>query len=198
MDRETNIILYGKPNKRKTTTLRILAAILAGKGDYKDTIEASIKASLYKRKGKSGRFIDARIIVEYRNELVFIATGGDSWIVCRENYDFFRGSYSNLMDVYIIDGGGLRALTNSEKNIYKKKAPLISISACRPQGDKNGAIKAIHSYSEVVLNSYRRQIWIKSDSSKDSKAQAYELFNLIDLLFDLGNGKILRDVLKHV
>lgn len=76
MDRETNIILYGKPNKRKTTTLRILAAILAGKGDYKDTIEASIKASLYKRKGKSGRFIDARIIVEYRNELVFIATGG--------------------------------------------------------------------------------------------------------------------------
>lgn len=53
-------------------------------------------------------------------------------------------------------------------------------------------------YSEVVLNSYRRQIWIKSDSSKDSKAQAYELFNLIDLLFDLGNGKILRDVLKHI
>lgn len=57
--------------------------------------------------------------------------------------------------------------------------PDITIGACRPSGDRRGAIKAIHSYSEDVISDIASQIWIPRDS-ENYKTQAQELLDDID------------------
>lgn len=167
-----NIVLYGKRNCGKTTSLMELVVILSG-------ISSTVIERLLK---KRGRYKDARFIVEYETKLIFIGTGGDTWAICRGNTDFFAGKYSSLLDVFLISGGKIKKLDKAEKEIYKRRRPDVCICACRPDGDGYGAIKAIHSYSEKAIMSYKQQIWIQKDSQKESKIQASELKGIIDSL----------------
>ena len=81
------IVLYGKANQGKTTTLRQLSIKLVG--DNPEMTQA-INA-LFKKNQKTK---DIRIIVNYRGVLVFIATGGDAWSICRSSCEFFDGKFA--------------------------------------------------------------------------------------------------------
>ena len=73
-------------------------------------------------------------------------------------------------------------MTSSDKVDYKDKKPRVVVSACRPHGDSNGTIKAIHSYSETHLMDYAEQLWVKRDRMEepDSKKFADNLKSRID------------------
>ena len=149
------IVLYGKANQGKTTTLRQLSIKLVG--DNPEMTQA-INA-LFKKNQKTK---DIRIIVTYRGVLVFIATGGDAWSICRSSCEFFEGKFAKKKDIYIVDANGLRQLTGEEKKTFGGK-PTVAMCACRPYADGNGAIKAIHSYIVGHIMDYSEQVWLKKD-----------------------------------
>ena len=166
-----NIILYGLQNTGKTTALIELVKLLVNNPAVSNAIDAVLK-------NRNGRFKDARFIVELDGNIILVGTAGDSWGVCRGNADLFEGNYSNLLDIYLVNGTSFRALTTKEKGSYKSlvKQARVCISACRPTNLKNGAIKALHAYSETALMSYTRQLWVRSDN----KLKANELFSIIN------------------
>ena len=189
MFQEINMILFGKANIGKTTTLMKLAMLLAGNGTITPAIESSVIDHFgVKRKGVVKRFKDAHLIVKYKEKLIFIATGGDSWFVSRNNYDFFTGNYNNLTDVFFVDITGVKCLKNSEKEEFKIQKPCLSICACRPSGDNYGAIKAIHSYSVDCLGRFAQQIWIQKKDNKnvsERDSEVKEILQTIDALLGL-------------
>ena len=193
------MILYGEENTGKTSTLMYLAALLAGSGRFVPTLWAKITSLFF-----SGRktIKDAKFIVDYKGKLIFIATGGDSWAVCKDNYNFFSDVFKRL-SMYIFDGTDVKRLEGKAKYAMKYHDPDICIGACRPSGDRKGAIKSIHSYSEdIFLNNihcykdeksilnYDLQIWIKRNN-KDYVLQALELLGAIDSYCSLGSSIIL-------
>lgn len=194
MSQKFNIILFGDANTGKTTTLMYLASLLAGNGSIDKTIQNSIDSCFgVKTKGSGAaikKYEDARLIVEYKGKTILIATGGDSWLVSRNNYDFFTGMYNNLVVVYYVDTTGVKQLSNPEKEKYKRQDHSLSICACRPSGDNYGAIKAIHSYSESYLDNCEQQIWIhkKNESNitnTSNMTDAKKLLKIIDELLGI-------------
>lgn len=193
------MILYGEGSSGKTSTLMYLAALLAGSGSYIPTIWTSITRHFF----IGGKHIkDARFIVDYKGKRIFIATGGDSWAICTGNYNFFSDEFRNVT-IYKIDSTGVRKLTALDKRKDAFHDPDLCIGACRPIGDRKGAIKAIHSYSEdVYLNTINRykdtknylnydlQIWVKRNE-KNFVIQAFELLGAIDSYCSLGSYIIL-------
>ena len=153
------IVLYGKANQGKTTTLCQLTINLIGNNPE---MNKAITA-LFKRRLKTK---DIRIIVGYRGLLIFIATGGDAWNICRSSCEFFEGKFAKKKDIYIVDEKGLRPLTGEEKKNFEGK-PTVAVCACRPYADGNGAIKAIHSYSVGHIMDYLEQVWLKKDGISD-------------------------------
>ena len=133
------IVLYGKSNQGKTTTLMELAINLAGGGPAMDK---SIKA-IFNKKSKLN---DVRIIIEFKDVFIYIASGGDAWSICKGNTNFFESQFSKQI-IYIIDASGLRQMSSEEKISFKmkKSKPKVAICACRPNGDQFGAIKAINA-----------------------------------------------------
>lgn len=168
------IVLYGNRNQGKSTSLRKLVFLLGGGS-------ASLKSDIEKALLKSKSYKDARFIVEYNGHNVFIATGGDAWVGCRGNTDFFEGNINGKHIVFRVYNNTIVELTTEEKKHFKDK-PTVVVCACRPKGDSCGAIKAIHSYSETHLIDYAEQVWIKRDRSiePDSKKVAEDLKKRID------------------
>lgn len=164
-----HIILYGEANSGKTTSLLKLAAMLGGSG-----VEAQIENLLKPKTGT--RYGDARFIVEYKDKLIYIGTGGDTWAACREHTECFAGNYSNKQ-IFLISG---RTVGKYTKNAAETRKPDVCVCACRPYGDGYGAIKALHSYSEKAILEYKQQIWICKDRDTDCGAQANELKDIID------------------
>jgi len=158
MDR-LNIILYGKRNAGKTTTLFDLAFFLA-----KCSKITMVSVRTMFRKGKG--YHDAHFIIKYNGKKVYIGTGGDTWAISRMNYDFFEHAFQSSLDIYELNSSGIRKLDLSDKKELNKTAkPDVCICACRPDGDRYGAIKSIHSYSEDVLSEYSHQLWIRKEKS---------------------------------
>lgn len=168
------IILYGEMGQGKTSTLMQLAIILAGSGSV---VESSINSTFI----KGGKYWDGRLIIRYKERLIYIATGGDSWAICRGNTEFFESDFGNLT-IYEVDAKGVRELTPEDKKKYKedKLEPDVVISACRPDGDNYGAIKALHAYSECALSNYTEQQWIRKQKTDDNNATAKDLQDRID------------------
>ena len=164
-----HIILYGEANSGKTTSLLKLAAMLGG-----GSVEAQIEKLLKPKTGT--RYGDARFIVEYKDRLIYIGTGGDTWAACREHTECFAGNYSNKQ-IFLISGGTVCKYTN---NAAETRKPDVCVCACRPYGDGYGAIKALHSYSERTILEYKQQIWIRKDKDIDCDVQAKELKDIID------------------
>lgn len=179
MKNKINIILYGNASQGKTTSLMKLAVLLAGNGVIMPTIQKSIDTLFKIGKG----YKDARFIVEYRGLLVYIATGGDSWMISRINNEFFEGKSSGLVDVYKTSGDKVEELTLDDKKALPNKQPDICICACRPSGDGYGAIKSIHSASERMLLDYSSQLWIHKEKAKDNDIQAKEILDIINCSF---------------
>lgn len=171
-----NIILYGNKNQGKTTTLVRLAIMLASGGGINPLIESQVNRKFKKRKG----YKDARFVIEYKEKLIFLCTGGDSWMVSRGNCGFFTGRYNNLIDVFRLSLLGLEELGNKDKEKYKKLLADFCICACRPNGDGYGAIKAIHSYNEKSIMDYSHQIWTRKERNMDNDNTAKEILSIID------------------
>ena len=168
------IILFGEMNQYKTSTLMQLAINLAG-GGY--VVERSINSTFI----KDGKYWDGRLIIEYKEHLIYIATGGDSWAICRGNTDFFERDFGNLT-IYEVDATGVRELTPADKKKYKedKPEPDVVISACRPDGDNYGAIKALHAYSECALSNYAEQLWLRKRKEDDNSSMAKDIQDRIN------------------
>ncbi len=175
MENKLFIVLYGNRNQGKTTTLMDLVVLLGGGSA---ALEKALKSALLGKK----RYKDARFVIKYNDFIIHIATGGDSWAVCRGNTQFFEGNNNGNQDVYLVSNGSISLMDIPEKKIFKDIHPQVVISACRPNADSYGAIKAIHSYSETHLSDYTEQVWIKRDIAKDpdSKKIAKEIKNIID------------------
>ena len=198
MENKHNIILFGKENVGKTGTLMYLAGLLAG---------ITFSPVVWDRKKMrlicSGKILeDAHFIIRYMGKLVFIATSGDSWENCKVNYNFFTGQNLGNMKIYDINPKGVFEIKNkvpysiayNEENVRQELVvvPDICISACRPEGDRRGAIKAIHSYSEDILDRFVQQIWIRKDADseknieKNNKKQAKKLQSIINRIIKTG------------
>ena len=172
------IILYGSRNQGKSTTLRELVIMLGGGSP---SLVHAIKLALLVKK----RYKDARFIIEYDNHIIHIGTGGDSWSICRGNTQFFEGNYNGNQEIYLVSGGTIKMMTKADKLHYKGILPDVVVSACRPDADSYGAIKALHSYSEHHLMDYAEQVWIKRNRTEepDSKKIAAVLKSKIDQFF---------------
>lgn len=166
------IILYGEMGQGKTSTLMQLAIILAGSGSV---VESSINSTFI----KGGKYWDGRLIIKYKESLIYIATGGDSWAICRGNTEFFESDFGNLT-IYEVDTTGVRELTPADKYKYSDRIPDVVISACRPDGDGYGAIKALHAYSEHAIFNYTEQLWLRKKKEDDNTTVAKEIQKKID------------------
>lgn len=194
MKQKLNIILFGEKNTGKSSVLMMLAAELGGISFTSSAWDSKVNRIIYK-----GKILwDARFVINYNNKLVFIATGGDSWAINTSNYNFFCGQELGRMNIYSIKTGIVKQLTTKETSVYQQSndkpitvAPDLSICACRPDGNRRGAIKAIHSYSEDIfcqlgqygydqLDQFALQVWIQRNKQKDAKIQAKELLGSIN------------------
>ena len=181
----TFVVLYGRKNQGKTTALMELIMELVRREGADDKFIANFK-SRFLRRNHNRAFSDARIIVEYRNVLIFIGTGGDSWEWCRINTDFFECRISGKMDVYYINRNGIKKLDNADENTLRilKEKQVMVISACRPESDGNGAPKALHSYMEKTMLDYSRQIWLRM-SIENGEQQSTLVKNTVKELLDI-------------
>ena len=172
MNKKLFIILYGKENQGKTSTLMNLVIKLGGGSP---SLERSIKKTFL----RNNRYMDGRFIIIYNDYIVYIATAWDTWYDCSCNTDFFKGIFNNKT-LYLVNSGALKRMTTSDKEHYKEKAPKVVVSACRPHGDNYGAIKAIHFYSETHLIDYAEQLWLRKESGQNDMTLADEIKNRID------------------
>ena len=116
-----HIILYGEANSGKTTSLLKLAAMLGG-----GSVAAKIENLLKPKTGT--RYGDARFIVEYKDRLIYIGTGGDTWAACREHTECFAGNYSNKQ-IFLISGKTVGKYTkNAAETRYKMCNKPITIT----------------------------------------------------------------------
>ena len=168
------IVLYGAKSQGKTSTLMQLIINLAGGGSV---VENSINSTSLKK----GKYWDGRMIIKYEGHLIYIATGGDTWGICRGNTDFFESDFGK-QTIYEVDATGVIELTSTEKADYskKKKKPIVAVCACRPSGDNYGAIKALHAYYEHALSNYTEQLWIRKKKEDDNITVANEIQKRID------------------
>lgn len=168
------IILYGEQNQGKTTTLMELVVMLGGGSA---SLENAVKTNFFDGK----RYDDARFIIEFGDKIIYVATEGDTWAACRQNTCFFERDFSNLT-IHLVKNGSINKMTSLDKEEYKKKQLQVVVSACRPNADSNGAIKAIHSYSETYIMKYIGQRWIKRDKTEEpnSKTVAARLKSIIE------------------
>ena len=156
------IVLYGDMNQGKTSTLMQLAINLAGGG-------TAVANSIHNTFIRKGKYKDGHLIVEYRERLIYIATGGDSWVVCWDNTEFFENNFHNLA-IYKVNAAGVKKLSAKDQKTYKEHPSTVVISACRPNEIKNGAIKALHYYSENAISDYVEQLWLRMDDDIDKMA----------------------------
>lgn len=166
------IVLFGEVNQGKTSTLMQLAINLAGGGPI---VENSIHSTFF----RNGKYWDGRLIIEYMEHLIYIATGGDSWDICYGNAEFFENDFHNLT-IHKVDATGVTKLTATDKRILKNKKPVVVITACRPNGDRYGAIKALHAHSELNLSRYSEQLWLRKTKEINNTTMANEIQKRID------------------
>lgn len=179
------LILYGNANTGKTSTLMKLVEILCGSTP---AIIADIAGFMW----PSGGYKDARFVIEYRDHHVCICTAGDSWVVSSVNCDLFDLMHPGNITVYEASPLGVTKLSARAKSLLNE--PEICVCACRPNGDRYGAIKAIHSYSHKHIVDYSFQFWFRKKEEKDktkfaaaSLAMAEKLKEYID---DYIDGKL--------
>lgn len=175
MEKKLFIILFGEKNQGKTSTLMRLVIKLGGSGK---TIEMEVNRAFLGGK----RYKDAHIVIEYKEYIIYVATAGDTWGLCKGNTDFFEGEFGN-QHIYLVSGGHLRKMSPIDKTIYKNKKPDVVVSACSHVSDGLGSIKALHTYSENHLLDYNEQIWLKRDISEDPDNDLYadKIKDIIDL-----------------
>ena len=166
------IVLYGGMSQGKTSTLMQLAINLAGGGPV---VTSSIHSTFIRK----GKYWDGHLIIEYKGHLIYIATGGDSWEVCSGNTEFFENEFHNLT-IHQVDATGVMKMSAADKRKYNKQKPDVVISACRPNGDRYGAIKALHAYSEQALSNYTEQQWIRKQKEDENSATAKDIQDRID------------------
>lgn len=170
--KKLNIILYGKRNVGKTSSLVKLAKLLIGD----PVISAGIDALLLK---PNGGYKDARFLLDSPYGIIIICTAGDSWTVSDQNCDLFKNSLSGKIPVYFVNSSGIVEYNGKTISpFFDIQQVKVCVCACRPSGDNDGAIKALHYYSEKHLMDYDEQRWIKA-MPKDSTANANELFQII-------------------
>lgn len=169
-----NLILYGRRNTGKTTALVELVKLLVGNPAVSAAIDAALKLP-------SGRYHDAKFIVEMNGHIILVGTAGDSWELCRGNIDLFEGTYSGGTDIYLVTAASFSLMDTQQKTTYKSRVDqaCVCVTACSPVNLKKGAIKALHAYSETALMGYSRQIWVRTDDKIHSTATANELFDII-------------------
>jgi len=153
------IVLFGDVNQGKTSTLMQLAINLVGGS-------SAVTSSIYSTFFRKGKYWDGRLIIEYKEHLIYIATGGDSWDICYGNAEFFENDFHNLT-IHKVDAFGVTKLTAADKLKYVKQKPDVVVTACRHNGDRYGAIKALHAYSEQSLSYYAEQQWIHMQEEDD-------------------------------
>lgn len=146
MNKRMLIVLYGKKNQGKTTTLLKLVKLLTG---------------ITPPKGKDGRFI-----ILYKGYYILICTGGDCWDICKVNTTFFEGGTNDKTTVWVVVNNEFVKLKNLEgKEKYKGIRSSVCITSCRPNGDSFGAIKAIHDYVEHHIDKYERMLWLQKEDN---------------------------------
>lgn len=175
MGKKLFIILYGERNQGKTSTLMRLVIKLGGSSK---TLETAVDGAFFDGK----HYRDARIVIEYEDYLIYVATAGDTWGLCKGNTDFFEGEYGN-QQIYLVSGGHLKRMSTHDKNVYKSKKPDVVVSACSHVSDGLGSIKALHTYCENHLLDNDELIWLKRDISEkpDNELYADGIKNRIDL-----------------
>ena len=189
------LVLYGKENVGKTSTLVYLALLLAGNGIIDKNLESKVKRLL---KYKNSKFEDARFIIECNGKLVLLSTFGDNWAACRINSDFFQGTYNNSTTIYRLTASNIIPLKSNERNRYASMSADVCVSACRPCGDGFGALKALHNHVELTEkaeetntgDNYEYQLWLRIKPKEPKltdlqvenklKAQAKELWTIIN------------------
>lgn len=168
-----SITLYGAINEGKTTTLMKLAINLAGGSQV---VCDSVNDTFY----KNDKCFDGRMIIEYKGHYIYLATAGDYWAICRGNTDFFEGNFQNQI-IYVVEATGVRRLSDPEKKDYaENKKPTVVVTACRPDGDSYGAIKALNAYNEKAIYKYAEQIWLRKTKEDNNDAVAKDIQNRID------------------
>ena len=123
-------------------------------------------------------------MIENDGKLYLVATGGDAWVVCRVNCDFFEGKVDGNVLLLRITKTSVDVITNLElREMLKTKVPSFCICACRPSGDGDGPIKAMHYYEEKRWKEYANMIWIQFGIGllrrKQSDINAGHLYKLI-------------------
>lgn len=177
------IVLYGKKNQGKTTTLKELILLLANSG----IISPKLSTSLYKLFPHKGKNKDGRFILEINKKRILIATAGDSWTISRGNVEFFESKYKLSMRIYRVTSSSIYELSIKEKEDYKNEKADVCICACRPSGDSTGAIKALHMYcEEAIAHNYTYQLWVQKNSLKNDSTLAKELYDLVDTFIKTG------------
>ena len=120
--KKLNIILYGKRNVGKTTSLVKLAKLLIGDPG----ISANIDALLLK---PNGGYKDARFVIDSPYGIIIICTAGDSWTVCDQDCDFFKNSLSGKIPVYLVDSLGIVEYNGKTKCAFVLADPQATTMA---------------------------------------------------------------------
>ena len=102
----SNIVLYGKPDVGKTSTLQLLIILLCGGGKLDSAVcQAFEKAFLKYDNNNNPYYHDVKVVTSYRDTTIYISTMGDTWANIRANLDFFKNDW-RYKDVYHYGSNG--------------------------------------------------------------------------------------------
>jgi hypothetical protein len=166
----SNIVLYGKPDVGKTSTLQLLIILLCGGGKLDPAVcQAFEKAFLKYDNNGNPYYHDVKVVTSYRDTTIYISTMGDTWANIRANLDFFKNDW-RYKDVYHYGSNGF--VKYDKDKLKKERMPKgqILVSAVRDDDSQTGSMHAMRILNATRMSDWQRELWVhKIECSKNGE-----------------------------
>lgn len=146
----SNIVLYGKPNVGKTSTLQLLIILLCGGGK----LDANVYQSFHKTFLSNKKNKDIKVVINYRGATIYVSTMGDVWSTVRANLDFFKNKRKYRVHYYCSEG----FVEYEEKGLPKGQ---ILVSAVRDDNSQTGSMHAMRILNATAMGKWQRELWVQ-------------------------------------
>ena len=183
------VVLVGKPNRGKTTTLFEVARQLA-KDWQPECQQCCVDAAFNTFINPDETRSDIRIVLPTDNgEYVYLSSHGDDLRNIENNLKFFTNSLDHSLHLYLAHEKGLRRI-DWKKGLIKYP-PTVCVTACRhPQdGEVNEEAKKMKEELEFVGN---KGVWHPKESGIELPDGSYDNSQMIEKMV-----KIIKEQVEH-
>ena len=167
MNKKSIIVLYGKSNVGKTSTLQQMIIRLCGGNKLVPAVQSAF-VSEFSSVDSHGKYYykDANVIHSYKGQNIFISTGGDTWAKVRGNFEFMN-KISGPKNVYVFHNGSFEIfdnLTPQEQGLFRECNVFVTAASLSP----SGAFDAAKHFTTDRAGQFHCEAWVSKEKSKQS------------------------------